>query len=110
MKLATLLFFFLQLGLLYSESQFSVAFLTDTHIGDYQGEVALIKTAKAVDAINANIQKYNISLVFHTGDVTDKADPKSFREVYPVLQKLKVRWFPLIGKKSVGTLSVHRKS
>jgi predicted MPP superfamily phosphohydrolase len=98
MKLITILLF-LQVALIYgTKSQFSVAFLSDTHIGDSQGDWGLTKTARAVDAINANIQKYNISIVFHTGDVTDKADPKSFEDVYSVLKRLQVKWFPLIGK------------
>lgn len=78
-------------------SQFSVAFLSDTHIGDSQGERGLNKTLQTIHFINSNIHKYNISIVFHKGDVTDSGLPKQYSQIYSAMKQLKVRWFPLIG-------------
>jgi predicted MPP superfamily phosphohydrolase len=83
--------------ILATASEFSVAFLSDTHIGDSQGERGLNKTLKTIQFINENIHKYNISVVFHKGDVTDSALPEQYRQIYAAMKQLKVRWFPLIG-------------
>lgn len=79
-------------------SKFSIALISDTHIGNGNGEQTVQRIKHVVKLVNENIEKYNIKWVFHTGDVTDMAYPKTFEEINEILKTLRVHWFPLVGK------------
>ena len=85
-----------------SNKYLKVAFLTDVHIGEGCNKNLTLESCKPMAALAAAFDYLNtlddIDGVFLSGDLTSSALYEEYAALRNLLEKLKLPWWPLLGK------------